>query len=57
MSNDVDWEFAGSDDGNAKMHAAVRYLLRDPTGAARDPIVLEILEIAHQGCRLPTDAC
>jgi hypothetical protein len=48
MSDDVDWEFAGPDDAKAEIRAAVGYLLKDATGATRDRIALEIMEIVRQ---------
>jgi hypothetical protein len=48
MSDDVDWEFAGPDDAKAEIRAAVGYLLKDATGATRDRIALEIIEIVRQ---------
>jgi hypothetical protein len=48
MSNQDDWEFAGPDDANAVIRAAVGYLLKGATGKARDVIALQIMEIVHQ---------
>lgn len=48
MSDDVDWEFAGPDDAKAEIRAAAGYLLKDATGADRDRIALEIVEIVRQ---------
>jgi hypothetical protein len=44
----VDWEFAGPDDAKAEIRAAVRYLLKDATGATRDRIALKFIEIVRQ---------
>jgi hypothetical protein len=48
MSDDVGWEFAGPDDAKAEIRAAVGCLLKDATGATRDRIALEIMEIVRQ---------
>lgn len=48
MSNQDDWDFAGPDDAKAEIRAALKYLLKDANGTARDRIVLEILEITRQ---------
>jgi hypothetical protein len=48
MSDDVDWEFAGPDDAKAEIRAAVGRLLKDATGATRDRMTLEIIEIVRQ---------
>jgi hypothetical protein len=47
MSVQIDWDFAGDDDAKAEIGAAVRYLLRDATGAARGDIVRNIIETVH----------
>src|SRR5713226_1129424 len=48
MSDQDDWEFAGSDDAKAQIRAAVGYLLRGATGGARGDIVQEIIAIVRQ---------
>jgi hypothetical protein len=48
MSDQDDWEFAGPDDAKAEIRAAVRYLLKDTSGAARHVIALEVMEIVRQ---------
>jgi hypothetical protein len=45
MSAQIDWDFAGDDDAKAEIGAAVRYLLKDVTGSARENIVRQINEI------------
>ena len=45
MTVQIDWDFAGDDDAKAEIGAAVRYLLKDATGSARDDIVRGIIEI------------
>ena len=47
MSVQIDWDFAGDDDARAEIGTAVRYLLRDATGSARDDIVSEIVEMVR----------
>jgi hypothetical protein len=47
MSDQDDWDFAGPDDAKAEIRAAVEYLLRDATGAARGDIVEEIIAIVR----------
>ena len=47
MSDHVDWDFTGDDDAKAKIGAAVRYLLKDATGSARDDVVREAIEIVR----------
>jgi len=47
MSDQVDWDFAGSDDARAEIGAAARYLLKDATGSAREDMVREIIEIVR----------
>ena len=47
MSVQIDWDFSGEDDAKAELGAAVKYLLRDARGAARDDIVREIIETVH----------
>ncbi|MEO8317393.1 MAG: hypothetical protein ABJA75_26065 [Bradyrhizobium sp.] len=46
MSVQIDWDFVG-DDARKEIGAAARYLLRNATGAARDDIVREIIEIVN----------
>jgi hypothetical protein len=48
MSDEEEWEFAGPDDAKAGIRTAVRYLLKDATGASRGRIGLEIMEIMRQ---------
>jgi hypothetical protein len=48
MSDQDDWEFAGPDDAQAEIRAAVGYLLRGATGGARGDIVQEIIAIVRQ---------
>ena len=48
MSDQGDWEFAGPDDAKAEIRAAIEYLLRGATGAARGDIVQEIIAIVRQ---------
>jgi hypothetical protein len=45
MSEEDDWEFAGTDDAKATIRAAVRYLLKGTAGSDRGDIVREIIEI------------
>jgi hypothetical protein len=47
MSVQIDWDFAGDTDARAEIGTAVRYLLRDATGSARDDIVREIVEMVR----------
>jgi hypothetical protein len=47
MSVQIDWDFSGDDEAKAEIGAAVKYLLRDARGAARDEIVREIIETVH----------
>jgi hypothetical protein len=47
MTVQTDWDFAGDVDARAEIGAAVRYLLKDATGSARDDIVREIIEIVR----------
>lgn len=47
MSDQIDWDFAGDGDARAEIGAAVRYLLKDATGSARDAIVREIIKSVH----------
>jgi hypothetical protein len=47
MSDEFDWEFAGRADAKAEIRAAVEFLLRDTSGAARADIVLEIIQIVQ----------
>jgi hypothetical protein len=47
MSGQIDWDFAGDGDAKAEIGAAVRYLLKDATGDAREIIVREITEIVR----------
>ena len=44
---EVDWNFSDHDDAKAKIRAAVQYLLRAATGAARGDIVQEIIMIVR----------
>jgi hypothetical protein len=56
MSDQGDWEFAGPDDAKAEIRAAIEYLLRGATGAARGDIVQEIIAIVRQvASRLPPE--
>ncbi len=48
MSDQDDWEFAGSDDARAEIRAAVRYLLSGNAGGARGDLVQEIIAIVRQ---------
>ena len=48
MSDQDDWEFAGTDDAKAEIRAAVGYLLRGATGGGRGDIVQEIIAIVRQ---------
>jgi hypothetical protein len=48
MSDQDDWDFAGADDAKAEIRAAVVYLIKGTTGAARDLIALEVMEILRQ---------
>jgi hypothetical protein len=48
MSDQDDWEFAGPDDAEAEIRAAVEYLVRGSTGGARGDIVQEIIAIVRQ---------
>jgi hypothetical protein len=43
-----DWDFAGADDAKMTIRAAVRYLIKGTTGAARGDIVQEIIMIVRQ---------
>ena len=45
MSDEAD--FANKDDAKSEIRAAVRYLLRNASGAARADIVLELIEIVR----------
>ena len=45
--DDAGWDFANKDDAKADIRAAVRYLLRNATGAARADIVLELIQIVR----------
>jgi hypothetical protein len=47
MSDDLDWDFANSDDAKAEIRAAVEYLLRNTSGADRADIVLELIQIVR----------
>ena len=47
MSDQIDRDFAADDDAKAAIGAAVRYLVKDATGGARDEIVREIIEIVR----------
>jgi hypothetical protein len=47
MSVQIDWDFSGDDDARAEIGAAVKYLLRNARGTARDDIVREIVETVH----------
>ncbi len=47
MSDQIDRDFAADDDAMAAIGAAVRYLVKDATGDARDDIVREIIEIVR----------
>jgi hypothetical protein len=47
MSDDLDWDFANSGDAKADIRAAVEYLLRNTSGAARADIVLELIQIVR----------
>ena len=44
---EVDWNFSDHDDAKAAIRAAVQYLLRGATGAARGDIVQEIILIVR----------
>jgi hypothetical protein len=48
MLDQDDWEFAGAEDAKAEIRAAVGYLLRGATGAARGDIVQAITSIVRQ---------
>jgi hypothetical protein len=48
MSDQDDWEFAGADDAEAEIPAAVGYLLGGATGDARGDIVQAIISIVRQ---------
>jgi hypothetical protein len=48
MSDDDDWDFAGTDDAKMTIRAAVRYLLKGATDGARSDIVREIISIVRQ---------
>jgi hypothetical protein len=47
MSDEFDWRFSDDDDAKALVRAAVQYLLRGATGAARGDIVQEIIMIVR----------
>jgi plasmid stabilization system protein ParE len=47
MSVQVDASFASDDRARAELGAAVRYLLRDATGSARDEMVQEITDLVR----------
>ena len=47
MSDELEWNFADSDDAKAEIGAAVEYLLRDAAGGARGDIVQEIVAIVR----------
>ena len=48
MSDELDWNFANSEDAKAEIRAAVEYLLRNAVGGACGDIVQEILAIVRQ---------
>ncbi|MFB9262462.1 hypothetical protein ACFFWD_04650 [Bradyrhizobium erythrophlei] len=48
MSVQLDSDFASDDRARAEIGAAVRYLLRDATGSARDEIVRAITEMVRE---------
>jgi hypothetical protein len=56
MSAQIDWDFAGDNDARAEIGAAVRHLLKDATGNARDDVVREIIEMVRDVAegQLPT---
>jgi hypothetical protein len=47
MTDQADWNFAGTDDAKAEIRAAVLYLLKDATAGNRADIVLEIIQIVR----------
>jgi hypothetical protein len=47
MSDQDDWDFAGTDDAKATIRAAVRYLLKSTAGSDRGDIVEEIIAIVR----------
>ena len=47
MSDDADWDFVNRDDAKAEIRAAVEYLLRNTSGAARADIVLELIQVVR----------
>jgi hypothetical protein len=51
MSDQDDWDFAGTDDAKATVRAAVRYLLKGAAGSDRGDIVREIIEIVNEVAR------
>jgi hypothetical protein len=48
MSDDDDWDFAGTDDAKMTIRAAIRYLLKGTTDGVRGDIVQEIISIVRQ---------
>jgi hypothetical protein len=48
MSEEDDWDFAGSADAKITIHAAVRYLLKNAAASDRGDIVVEIIEIVRE---------
>src|ERR1700722_9224012 len=54
MSDEDDWDFAGTDDAQMTIRAAVRYLLKGAD--ASEHILVEIIEIVRQAAHdLPPD--
>jgi hypothetical protein len=47
MSDQDEWEFAGTDDAKVTIRAAVRYLLKSAAGSDRGDIVEEIIAIVR----------
>jgi hypothetical protein len=48
MSDDDDWDFAGTDDAKMTIRAAICYLLKGTTDGVRGDIVQEIISIVRQ---------
>jgi hypothetical protein len=48
MSDQDDWDFAGTEDAKAKIRAATRYLLKSGAGSDRGDIVREIIAIVSE---------
>jgi len=48
MSDEDDWDFAGADDAQMTIRAAVRYLLKSADASDRGDILVEIIEIVRQ---------